>query len=221
MAFSKRQYENFIRTIVVAAVAKEFRRAKIVEGIVKRAKADGKVATGGLIRPDVTGSIIPTRDDRWLLDKKSVQVNVGRVVYNVPLKISVELNIEYGTDPDYVFTRSDTDAQWPRGTFPDVNKIKTWIVAKTSRGLLNFKYRNKPLDVSNEKQIERVAYVVGRSISRKGVNRKYKSDYFKPVKNQVQKVLEAGISKASDRIIEKYQEELYSSVINTIDTNVV
>ena len=81
MAFSKRQYENFIRTIVVAAVAKEFRRAKIVEGIVKRAKADGKVATGGLIRPDVTGSIIPTRDDRWLLDKKSVQVNVGRVVY--------------------------------------------------------------------------------------------------------------------------------------------
>lgn len=221
MAFSRKQYENFIRTIVVAAVTKEFRRAKIIEGVINRAKADGKVATGGLIRPDLTNSIIPTRDDRWLLDKKSVQVNVGKVVYNVPLKISVELNIEYGTDPDYVFTRSDINAQRKRGSLPNFGNIKTWIIAKTTRGLLNFKYRGKPLDVNNEKQVSRVAYVVMRSIAAKGISKKYRSDYFKPVKNQVQKVLEAGISKASDRIIEKYQEELYSSVINTIDTNVV
>ena len=53
------------------------------------------------------------------------------------------------------------------------------------------------------------------------MNRKYKSDYFKPVKDQVQRTLEAGIDKASERIIQKYEEELYNSVVNTIDTNVV
>lgn len=220
MGFSTRQYENFIRTIIVASVAKEFRRAKIVEGVIKRAKADGKVATGGLIRPDATGSIVPTRDDRWLLKKESVKVSVGKVVYNVPLRVSVELNIEYGVDPDYIYTRRDINAQWPLGKLPNVNRIKTWIIAKSSRGLLNFKYRGKPLDVSSDKQVSRVAFAVRRSIARKGISNKYKSNYFKPVKDEVNEVLRTGIAKASDRIVEKYQEDIYNSVVNIIDINV-
>lgn len=220
MAFTKRQYENFIRTIIVAAVAKEFRRAKIIEGVIKRAKADGKVATGGLIRPDVTNSIIPTRDDRWLLKRESVKVNVGKVMYNVPTNVSVELNIEYGVDPDYIYTRRDINAQWPLGKLPNVDRIKTWVIAKSSRGLLNFKYRGKPLDVDNEKQVSRVAFAVRRSIGRKGISTKYKSNYFKPVKDEVNEALRIGVAKASDRIVEKYQEDIYNSIVNTIDINV-
>lgn len=221
MAFSKRQYENFIRTIIVASVAKEFRRAKIIDGVIKRAKNDKKVATGGLIRPDVTGSIIPSRDDRWLLNKDSVIVNVGTLKNGLPTKIQVTLNIEYGTDGDYVFTRKDLNAKWPKGKMPNVNRIKFWLRAKTSRGLLNFKYRGVPLDPSNEVHLDRAAYVVARSIARKGIKEEYKSNYFKDVGKKVKKTVDLGVSKASGRIIEKYQEELYDSIVQVIDVNII
>lgn len=220
MAFSKKQYENFVRTITVAAVAKGFRKAKIVESLIKRAISDGKVATGGLIRPDVSNSIIPTRDDRWLLSRDSVIIRVGKVEQGLPKSISVELNVSFGTDPDYVFTRKDNDAEYP-ASFPNVARIKTWIRAKSDKGLMSFSYRNKPADLNNQKVLNRIAYLISRKIKDEGIQERYKSNYFKPVKNQVQKSLDKALSSASQRIAEKYEEEFYNSVTNIIDKNIL
>lgn len=220
MAFSKKQYENFIRTIIVAAVAKEFRKAKIVERVVNRAKEDGKIATGGLTNPSLTGSIIPSRDDRWLLDRESLLVNVGKVDQGLPTRVDVQLNISFGLEPEYVFTRKDVDAKYP-SSFPNVSSIKGWIRAKSSRGLMSFTYNGKPADISNEKQLNSLAYLIGRKIKDKGISKKYKSDFFKPVKNEVDNVLDIALNKASERIIEKYEQEFYSSVINVIDKNIL
>lgn len=220
MAFSKRQYENFIRVIVVAAIAKEFRKAKIIESAVKKAITDGKVATGGLIRPDVTGSMIPSRDDRWLIKKEAVQVNVGSVVYNTPLRVSVNIQLEYGTDENYIYTRRELNAKWPLGKLPNVNRIKTWIIAKSSRGMINFTYRGKPLDTSNDKQVTRMAFTIRRSIGRKGIKEKYKSNYFEKVGDKAEKAVQAGLRKASDRIVEKYQQEIFRSSVEMIDKNI-
>lgn len=220
MAFSKKQYENFVRTITVAAVAKQFKKAKIVERLVKRAISDGKIATGGLSRPDLTNSVIPTRDDRWLLSKDSVIINIGKVDEGLPKSISVELNVSFGTDPDYAFTRKDINADYPL-KFPNINRIKTWIKAKSDRGLMSFSYKNKPADLNNEKVVNRIAYLISRKIKKEGISQKYKSNYFKPVKDEVQKSLDKAIFNASKRVIEKYEEDFYNSVINIIDKNIL
>lgn len=220
MAFSKKQYENFIRTIVVAAVAKEFRRAEIVKGIIDRAKNDGKIATGGLTKPELTSSIIPTREDRWLLDKESVSVRVGKVEQGLPTNVGVEVNVKFGVEGEYVFTRNDIDAKYP-SSYPNVDAIRLWIKAKSNRGLMTFTYNDEPADLNNPKVVNRIAYLIGRRIKKQGINKKYKSDYFKPVKNQVSNVLDKALFNASERIVEKYQQEFYSSVLNIIDENIL
>lgn len=220
MAFSKKQYENFVRTIIVAAVAKEFRKAKIIENAVKRALEDGKIATGGLAKPSFTGSMIPSRDDRWLLDRESVIVSVGKVEQGLPRNIDVTLNIKFGVDGDYVFTRSDVDANYP-SSFPNVGAIKTWIQAKSDRGLMTFTYRNKTADLSNPKVLDRIAYAVGKSIKTQGIKDKYKSNYFEQVSSEADAVLNAALAKASSRVMEKYEEEFYNSITNILDTNIL
>lgn len=221
MGFSKKQYQNFIRIVMVAAVAKEFRKAKIIEGVTNRAISDNKIATGRLINPESTGSIIPSRDDKWLIDRRSIVVSVGSIKYNLPSKIQVSLSVSYGVDDNYVFTRNDINAEYPEGTTPNINAIKNWIVSKSQTGLLRFTYKGKALDTSNDKQVSSVAYLIGRKISKEGISKKYRSDYFKPVDNKAKDVLQKGIFKASNRIMDLYENELYNSVLEAVDINIV
>ena len=60
MAFTAKQYQNFIKVIMVAAIAKEFRNASIIKRIIANAKAEDHIATGSLIRPDATGDRLRT-----------------------------------------------------------------------------------------------------------------------------------------------------------------
>lgn len=220
MGFSKKQYQNFIRIVIVAAVAKEFRKAKIIEGVTNKAMSDNKIATGRLINPESTGSIIPSRDDKWLIDRRSIVVSVGNVKYNLPSKIQVSLSISYGVEDKYVFTRNDINAKYPEKT-PPRNPIKTWIISKSQKGLLRFTYKGKALDTSNDKQVNSVAYLIARKISKEGISKKYRSDYFKPVDNKAKDVLQKGIFKASNRIMDLYENELYNSVLEAVDINIV
>ena len=86
---------------------------------------------------------------------------------------------------------------------------------------MSFSYKNKPADLNNEKVVNRIAYLISRKIKKEGISQKYKSNYFKPVKDEVQKSLDKAIFNASKRIIEKYEEDFYSSVINIIDKNIL
>ena len=72
---SKKQFENRVKVITVAAVGKEFKKAKIIERIIKAAKAKGHVATGKLTNPKKSRSITPFSDDRWLIRKDAVKVS--------------------------------------------------------------------------------------------------------------------------------------------------
>jgi hypothetical protein len=220
MAFNQRQYENLIRTIVVGAVAKEFRKAKIIKKATDRAVKDGKIATGALSRPDVTGSMIPTRDDRWLLNKDSIIVRVGSVENGLPSAISVDVKVDFGVDEDYAFTRKDINAKYPN-KFPNLDNIKVWIKSKSQRGLIRFDYNGKPADLNNDKVVSRIAYAVGRKIKKEGISKRYRSNYFKPVENEVDKVLSIAMFNASQRILDKYEQELYSSILEAVDINIV
>lgn len=220
MAFSKKQYENFIRTIVVASVAKEFRSASIIKKAIDAAKNDNKIATGGLIRPDVTGSMIPSRDDRWLLPRESVRIDIGSVENNLPSNINVSIEVEFGVDEDYYFTRSDVDGDWESSYMPNTSAIKKWILAKSRRGI-SFTYKNKQADLSNPTQLNSVSYVISKSIRDNGFKSEYRSDYFKNVDGRVKKVLTKSLQNASTRIMEKYEEDVYNSILEAIDLNIV
>lgn len=219
MAFSASQFKNFIRTIVVAAVAKEFRNAKIIEAALSKAQADGKVATGGLIRPDLTGSILPTKDDRWLIKPDAVIVEVGSVSDGLPENINVNLRVEFGVDNEYYFTRSDVDGDY-EGSFPEVEQIRRWIIAKQGRGM-QFTYKDKPADLSNPTHLTSIAFLIGRKIMREGFDRHRRSDYFEDVGDKVDAVLRRGLERASSRVLEKYEEELYNAIVEAIDINIV
>ena len=73
MAASSKQIANRVRTVTAFAVIKEFRKSKIIENVVKSAKANGHIATGDLVSPESSNSIVPFRDDLWLTPRKGAK----------------------------------------------------------------------------------------------------------------------------------------------------
>jgi len=175
--YSPAQIRNQVRVIVVAAIAKEFRKAQIIKRIIAIAKKNDHIATGQLIRPDVTGSITPSADDRWMIkpDAVIVAVSKGKTTIN---GISVKIKLEYGVEPQYFWlsNKSPNKKWWPNG-----QRIEEWIRQKARRGkIFTIKERGgrRTMDPENASDVNRVAFVISRSIARKGIRKTGLTDPF-------------------------------------------
>lgn len=209
-----RQYENRIKIIVVAAVAKQFRRSRIIDRVIATAQSDGAVASGRLINPESSGSIIPFRDDQWLNRKGAVDVSVGEIKNNSPSKINVRVNIEYGLDEKYDTLREDRERA---RVYPNITAIKNWIRDKSRRGI-SFTYRNGELDISNDKHLTSVAFAVSKGIKKDGI--KNKSKLFNPFtegSDNVYNTVVRGMANSEARIIELYDPILLSAVEDILE----
>ena len=105
MAFSEGQYKNFIKVIVVAAVAKEFRKSAIIKKVVNKIKSQDLVATGELSNPQLTGSILPSRDDKFLVEKGGVVVKTAKIgPKGTPVATEISVRLRYGlAEEKYVY----------------------------------------------------------------------------------------------------------------------
>jgi len=212
MKRSAKQFENQIKVILVAALSKEFRRASIVKKIVAKARGLNQVATGGLVLPELTGSIIPSRDDRWLVNKNSVVVRVSAMKYGLPTIARIQLNIKYGLASEYYWLTEESESKvW----HPNGVQIMNWIRAKGARG--NFQYKGKPLDVSKEYQVKNVAYNISKSIAKKGIKKTKLFSPFKSKSDGVQAVVNKALPKAYERIGFLYGTQLEASVLNLLE----
>lgn len=212
MARSKKQYENEIKVIIVAALSREFRKAAIVNNVVSKAKSLNQVATKALVNPETTGSVIPSRNDRWLINKNSVIVKISSMKYGVPQLVRMKLNLEYGLSEEYYWLTTESPAKTWR---PNGEEIVRWIKVKGSRG--NFHYNGKPLDTSKNSQVRRVAWLISNSIENKGIK---KTDLFKPFKdkkNGVEAVVNRALPRIYQRITLLYGASIEESVIKMLE----
>lgn len=220
MARTKRQYENEIRTIVVAKVANEFRRAKLVSQVISNAKNNGQVVTGGLISPDTSGSIFPSADDKWLINRDSVSVEVGSIdkLTKLPLEVRVEVDIEYGLNYKYWWLSTESGQKsWK----PDGWKIENWVENKMRKGkqfyIINPNGTRRPAQ-QNAMDRNRVSYMVFRKISEKGIDKTNLTDPFVKGNNNAANVARRGFDKAIERIGELYDTYIVDGFANaTID----
>ncbi len=139
---SPKQLEGDIRLVVVAAIAKEFRKSAIIARVISNIKSQGMVVRGGLANPKKSKSLIPTSDDRWLVNKDSVRVSVVTNSKGVVRDIFVRLNIEYGVNPksDYYYLAEGTKRKkWS----PNGNRIKKWVQDRMAKGDSFYTYDSK------------------------------------------------------------------------------
>ena len=219
---SEAQYRNIIRVIVVAAISREFRKAKIVERVVKLIKKDKLVATRELSTPKLTGSILPSTDDRFLINKNSVAIDIVRLSQygkQYPMVANISVNIRYGLDePKYRMLLSGTPYR-EKGV-PE-SALAEWISVKKNqrnqfRNRKGFYVQTKgkdgkrkviAYDESKEWHRKQLRYILNMSIKYS----EFKSDFLKPFDDK-QKGVEASVNKARPKIINRL-EELYGTQI--------
>jgi hypothetical protein len=215
MARSKRQLENQMRVVVVAAVAREFRRAAIIEKIVSIAKSKGMVASGALTNPSKSGALMPTADDRWLVKKDSVRVVIGSYENNVPDGIKIFTNIEYGLGRNHQYYSVLWEKTPKKAWKPNIGRLARWVKLKMAQGETFWVGKEKRN--AEEKDALRIAMAISRSHQRRGI--KKRNNFLSPFtyKNRgVDATLRRGIIKASDRIVELYGETVIEQVDRTL-----
>lgn len=216
MAFSEGQYKNFIKVIVVAAVAKEFRKSAIIKKVVQKIKSQGLVATGELSNPQLTGSILPSRDDGFLVEKGGVVVKTAKIgPKGTPVATEIAVKIRYGlAEEKYVYlTKNSPNKKW----FPNIDRIAEWIKVKQSRGK-SFTITRNGIEKEAKKDWERksVAYVIARSISKNGIDKK---DFLSPFENSSTGV-DASLSRAQIKITNRLID-LYGTTFVDIQNDVI
>jgi hypothetical protein len=216
MAFSEGQYKNFIKVIVVAAVAKEFRKSAIIKKIVKKIKSQGIVATGELSNPQLTGSILPSRDDRFLVEKGGVVVKTAKIgPKGTPVATEIAVKIRYGLAEEKYFylTHFSPDKKW----FPSIDNIAKWIKVKKARGK-SFTITKKGIkrEAKKDWEIKSVAYLIARSISKNGID---KRDFLKPFEDKNTGV-NASLRRAQNKITERLFE-LYGTTLVQVQNDVI
>ena len=220
MARTKRQYENEIRTVVVAKVAKEFRRAKLVSKVIERAKNNGQVVTGNLINPEQSKSMYPTSDDNWLLDRDSVRVEVNAVdeLTKLPVEVRIEVDLEVGLNYKYWWLSSESKTKsWK----PDGWKIEDWVENRMKKGtkfyIINPNGTRRPAE-QNAMDRNRVSYMVFKKISEEGIKKTDLTDPFVKGNNNAASVAKRGFDKAIKRVAELYDTYIVEGFANaTLD----
>ena len=215
MAFTAKQYQNFIKVIMVAAVAKQFRNAAIIKRIVANAKAKDHIATGSLIRPDATGSITPSSDDKWISEaSKGISVVVGGVEYGIPSDVTIRIEIGYGLDFRYNFLNG-TESLTEKG--PSKEAIKRWVKIKADRGH-TWELKGKAVSANDESKLNAVAFLIRRSMKSKGIRQTKFAEPFKDKSTGVDATLRKGFLKGIDRVTERFEVETYNSVVDALET---
>ena len=125
------QFNNRIKVMVVAIVAKEFRKAKIIERIVNKAKQEGHVASGKLTNPQKSRSLTPFSDDRWLIRKDAVKISSQALPSGEFAVTNVTVRVRYGLNGKYqnLSERFASGKTW----FPPPVAIAQWIKRKKQR----------------------------------------------------------------------------------------
>lgn len=205
---SPKQIQNMIRVIVVAALAKEFRKSEIIKRIIKNVKKNDHIATGGLARPDVSGAINPSADDKWLIRPDAVIVRVITSANKV-VGVTVRLNIKHGVEPQYFWLsgKSPNKAWWPNG-----ERIEEWIRLKAKRGkkfTITERGIKRNIDPESISDVSRVAYVISRSIASKGIK---KTDLTDPFYG------EKGVLKTVNRAKSVYTARIYELFLTLVTT---
>ena len=208
---SPKQLEGDIRLVVVAAIAKEFRKSAIIARIISNIKSQGMVVRGGLANPKKSKSLIPTSDDRWLVNKDSVRVSVVTNSKGVVRDIFVRLNIEYGVNPksDYYYLAEGTKKKkWS----PNGNRIKKWVQDRMAKGDSFYTYDSKGnKKKATIKDVKKISYLIARSLKKKGLRKRSFANPFEYKKNGVEATLRKAKRSYEGRIYEKYL--IYSSSI--------
>jgi hypothetical protein len=216
MAFSEAQYKNFIKVIVVAAVAKEFRKSAIMEKIYNKIKQGNIIATGELLAFRASKAIIPTRDDRFLVDEGGIFINTVKIGPNgTPVATSIRVKIRYGlTEGRYFYlTTGSGDKRW----YPNVDNIVNWIKIKKSRGnTFEIRRRGVKREAQKDWEIKSVAYAIAKGMSQKGIEKK---DFLEPFEDKNYGV-EASLRRANNRIVERLFE-LYGTTFTQIQNDVI
>ena len=208
MAVSEAQYKNRVKVIAVGAISKEFKRSAIIKKIVARIKSQGLVATGELSNPQATASILPTRDDRFLIAKDSVVVKTAKIGPNkTPIATEIRVKITYGLNEEKYFylTEGSPNKKW----FPNVGKIESWIRIKKQRGL-GF------TELDKEWKIRSTAFLIARSISKKGIE---KRDFLRPFDDKRTGV-KASLARAEQKVTERLFD-LYGTTLTDIQNDVM
>jgi hypothetical protein len=208
---SPKQLEGDIRLVVVAAIAKEFRKSAIIARVISNIKSQGMVVRGGLANPKKSKSLIPTSDDRWLVNKDSVRVSVVTNSKGVVRDIFVRLNIEYGVNPksDYYYLAEGTKRKkWS----PNGNRIKKWVQDRMAKGDSFYTYDSKGKKKrATSKDIKKISYLIARSLKKKGLRKRSFANPFEYKRNGVEATLRKAKRNYEGRIYEKYL--IYSSSI--------
>lgn len=172
---TRKQYQNRIRLIAVAEIAKQFRKAGIINAIVGKIKGSGLIVSGGLSNPNESGSLTPRRDDLFLAredGKKAVSVRVYKISQGIPSSITIRTNIRFGVAEKYFrLTKRSPSGGW-NVSEEGFSRLKAWIVNSKA----NFKIDGKTLDKSKGYEVSKLAFVIKRSIQRNGLRKRYDFD---------------------------------------------
>lgn len=204
MARSKKQLENQMRLVAVAAVAKEFRKSAIIAKIISIAKSKGMVATGKLTNPKSSKSLMPESDDRWLVKKDSIRVVIGSYKNNIPESVKIITNIEYGLGPDHQYYSVLWEKSKKKKWYPKIDPIQSWVMKK---GIS-----------SDIRESRRIAFRIAKSMGKNGI--KKRTNFLNPFEYKdkgFDATLQRGINNAAARMIDLYGETL----IEAIDTSLL
>ena len=216
MAFSESQYKNFIKVIVVAAVAKEFRKSAIMQKIYNNIKKYNLIATGELLAFRASKAIIPTKDDRFLVDGGGVTIKTVKIgPKQTPIATEIIVKIRYGlTEGKYFHLTTDSgNKKW----FPNIDNIAEWIKIKKARGN-SFTITKNGVQREAKKgwEIKSVAFLVARKIAKQGIEKK---DFTEPFENKTYGV-EASLIRANNKIQNRISE-LYGDTFVDIQNDVI
>ena len=200
------QFRNRVKTIVVAKVSTEFRRAGIVKRIIANAKNEGHISKGNLTNPQRTRSITPFSDDRWLIRKDAVKISVVELPSQQFMVSNITITLRYGVNNKYkalahyepkVFVRPSTDV------------ISNWIRNKQQNGTWKGEY-------VPENRIKSVSFAIARHMKNNGIK---KSNFTKPFfdrRTGVRPTLAKAMAKVATRLDSLYAQALQRSVVKII-----
>ncbi len=229
---TRKQYENQIRLIAVSETSRAFRKAGIIEAIVKIAKEKNHIASGNLINPLESNSITPNADDRWLVrkNKRAIMVRVYKIVQGVPASIRIKTQVKYGVDERYyqLTTHSKKLKPFPsKNGLVSIDRLEDWLKQKSARGT-SFTLPNrgkgrgketKKMDPNNPIDVGRVAFAIANGIKKNGIRNR--SNFFNPFEYKrtgVAATLNKAELKINDRLTDLFISEGTISVDRLIET---
>lgn len=215
---TRKQWQNRIRLIAVSEIIKEFRRSGIIKQIIKRAKEKDHIASGNLINPEKSNSLIPNRDDRFLTrrdQKRAISVRVYKVVQGIPSSITIRTNISYGVDEKYYFLTEKSPAVKWHPNERGIDNLEKWVKQKAGRGKQFYLpsrgrktiEQKKVMDPNNPKDVIRVTFAIAKGLAKNGIKKSSFANAFEYKKNGVYATLVKAETNINNRLTLLVEQE--------------